>query len=33
MKASKVRTNYVVRVAIQGMEEEVTMLEKIMGSD
>ena len=33
MKASKVRANYVVRVAIQGIEEEIAMLANVMGSD
>ena len=33
MKASKVRTNYFVGVSIQGMEEKVAMLAKVMGSD
>ena len=33
MNASKVRANYYVGVAIQGMEEEVAMLAKVMGSD
>ena len=33
MKASKMRANYVVRDAIQGMEEEVAMLASVMGSD
>ena len=33
MKASKVRANYFVGVAIQGMEKEVAMLAKVMGSD
>ena len=33
MKASKVRANYVVGVAIQGIEEEIVMLANVMGSD
>ena len=33
MNASKVRANYFVGVAIQGMEEEITMLVNEMGSD
>ena len=33
MKASKVRANYVVGVAIQDMEEEIAMLANVMGSD
>ena len=33
MKASKVRANYVVGVAIQGIEEEIAMLANVMGSD
>ena len=33
MNVSKVRANYFVGVAIQGMEEEVAMLAKVMGSD
>ena len=31
MKASKVRANYVVRDAIQGIEEEIAMLANVMG--
>ena len=33
MKASKVRVNYVVGVAIQDIEEEIAMLANVMGSD
>ena len=33
IKASKVRTNYFVGVAIQGMKEKVAVLAKVMGSD
>ena len=33
MKASKVRANYFVGVAIQGIEEEIAMLANVMGSE
>ena len=33
MKASKMRVNYVVGVAIQDIEEEIAMLANVMGSD
>ena len=33
IKASKVRANYFVGVAIQGIEEEIAMLTNVIGSD